>query len=112
MSDRLLLPHDRHHHGPPSRAHVALQVDDLLPRAQHRLAVGHGHRQRRPPERGLQVRMAVAVMDTVAARRPATLILRLGWNVRGLILPLESLQAKRLVFNLLFAILSSLGIVF
>jgi hypothetical protein len=37
----LLLPHDRHHHGPLSRADVTLQVDGLLPSPQHWLTEAH-----------------------------------------------------------------------
>jgi hypothetical protein len=41
-----LSPHDRHNHSPPPRANAAPKMDYLLPGAQHRLALGHGHRER------------------------------------------------------------------
>ena len=58
LSDRFLLPHDRHHHGPPSWAYVALQVNacrlslefsmrsdllssEILPRPSHRVTPHH-----------------------------------------------------------------------
>ena len=72
--NRRLLPHHRHHHGAAPRTDVAFQVNELLPGAQHGLAVGHRRREGRPQERGLQMRMAVAVVPgllvaVVAARR-------------------------------------------
>ncbi len=51
----VLLAHDRHHDGPPPGLDVALQVKHLLPRAEHRLAAGDGHGQRRAERRRLQV---------------------------------------------------------
>ena len=53
---------DRDHHGSLPRADVALQVKNLLPGAQHQLAVGDGHAERGAQQRGLQVAMAVAVV--------------------------------------------------
>src|SRR6266508_953380 len=62
------------HDGALARVDVALQVEDLLPGAEHRPAAAHRHRQRRPQQRGLKVRVAVAVVPrlfvaVVAARR-------------------------------------------
>jgi hypothetical protein len=37
-----LLSDDRHDHGAVARADVAFEMDDLLPGAEHGLAVGHG----------------------------------------------------------------------
>src|SRR5262245_59778893 len=45
-----------------ARVDVALQVEDLLPRPQHRLAAGDGDGQRRAEDGRLQVRVAVAVV--------------------------------------------------
>ncbi len=52
----------RDYDGSLAPAHVAFQVDDLLPGAQYQLAVGDGHGQRWPEQRRLQMRVAVAIM--------------------------------------------------
>jgi len=66
------------HHGDRDRSlarfNVALDVKNLLPGAQHELAVHNWNCQRRPQHRGLQVGMAVAVvpglfMAVLPARR-------------------------------------------
>jgi ABC-type glutathione transport system ATPase component len=48
-------------------------MNDLLPRTQHEPAILDGHRERRPKQRGLQVRMAIAIVPgafvTVIATR-------------------------------------------
>ncbi len=74
-----LLPKNRYHNGAPSRTDIAFQVDDLLPCAQHGFTVGHGHRERWPHKRGLQVRMAIAIVPgqfvaVVAARRDQAVV--------------------------------------
>jgi len=57
-----LLSQDRHHHGPPPWPGIALKMEYLLPCPQQHLALGHGHRERRSHERGLQMRVSVAVL--------------------------------------------------
>ena len=70
----LSFSEDRYDDRAVAGADVAFEMDDLLPRAQERLAVAHGRRKRRAQERGLEMRMAVAVVPghlvaVIAARR-------------------------------------------
>jgi hypothetical protein len=65
---------DRHHDRSLAPAHVAFEVEDLLPSAELECAISHRHGKRWPKDRGLQVRVAVAVVPglfvaVVAARR-------------------------------------------
>ena len=57
-----LLPVHRHDHRPLPRFHVALQVEHLLPGAQHELPAADRNRQRWPLDRRLEVRVSVAVV--------------------------------------------------
>jgi hypothetical protein len=56
---------NRDDHGPFAGPNVAFNVKDLLPGAEHGLAVAHGHRQARTEQRRLQVGMAVAVVPSL-----------------------------------------------
>ena len=60
--DENLLPYDGHGDAPLAGANVALQQEDLLPRAEHEPALFDGHGQARAEQGGLEVGMAVAVV--------------------------------------------------
>ena len=69
-----LLAGHCHHDGAAAGFDVAFQMENLLPGAQHRFSTGHRHGQGRPQQRGLQMRMAVAIVprlfvSVIAARR-------------------------------------------
>ena len=60
--DENSLPYDGHGDAPLAGANVALQQEDLLPRAEHEPALFDGHGQARAEQGGLEVGMAVAVV--------------------------------------------------
>jgi hypothetical protein len=74
-SARMLFSQHRDNHGPLTRANVAFDVKDLLPGAEHGLAVTHGHGQARTEQRRLQVVMAVAVVPGLLVG-----VIPAGWN--------------------------------
>lgn len=50
---------------PLAPAHIALQVKDLLPSTQDRLAIGNWHCERWPEQRSLQMRVAIAIVASL-----------------------------------------------
>ena len=62
-------------HGPFTGTNIAFDVKDLLPSAEHGLAVAPGHRQARSEQRRLQVGMAVAVVPSLLVG-----VISTGWN--------------------------------
>src|SRR5690242_12637231 len=57
-----LLPDHRHHDFAAARLDIALQQKNLLPGAQHQRTFAERDGHRLPQQRGLQVRVAVAIM--------------------------------------------------
>lgn len=53
---------NRDYDGASARANIALQVENLLPGAEDRFAFGERHRERRTEERGLKMRVPVAIV--------------------------------------------------
>src|SRR6516162_4767213 len=51
---------------------VALQMEDLLPGTKYELSLSDGHGQRWPEQRGLQMRVAVAIMPGLLVAVSAT----------------------------------------
>ena len=58
--DRSSFAQHGDNHGPFTGTNIAFEVEDLLPSAEHGLAITHGHRQARTEQRRLQVGMAIA----------------------------------------------------
>src|SRR5262245_29176271 len=72
ITEPSLFPQYGHDHGAVARADVALQMDELLPSAQHQPACTDRHRQRRAQQRRLQVRVAVAIVPSLLVAVTAT----------------------------------------
>ena len=71
---KLWFSDNRYHHGALASAHVAFEMEDLLPCSQQQFTLRHRHRQGGPEQGRLQMRMAVAIlprllMAVVAAGR-------------------------------------------
>ena len=69
------LPQYRDHDRPVPRPDVAFDVEDLLPHPEDGPAVRDRHRQRRPEERRLQVRVTVAVVPGLFVA-----VMAAGWD--------------------------------
>ena len=61
-TDACSVTNHRDHNASLTPAHVTLQMEDLLPSTKYELSLGDGHGQRWPKQRGLQMRVAVAIM--------------------------------------------------
>jgi hypothetical protein len=72
---RSSFPQHGDNHGPFTRTNIAFDVKDLLPSAEHRLTITHGHRKARTEYCRLQVGMAIAVVPRLLVG-----VVQAGWN--------------------------------
>ena len=71
-TDACSVTNHRDHNASLTPAHVTLQMEDLLPSTKYELSHDDGHGQRWPKQRGLQMRVAVAIMPGLLVAVRAT----------------------------------------